>query len=57
MEYPFSFELVLIELFNFVVKPEEADFFSLDASAELEVERFTVLAKVLVFIILTNYNL
>lgn len=57
MEYPLSLELVLIELFNFAVKPEEADFFSLDASAELEVERLAVFAKVVVFIVLTNYNL
>jgi len=57
MEYPFSLELLLIELFNFAEKPEEADFFSLEASAELEVERLAVFAIVLVFIILTNYNL
>lgn len=57
MEYPFSLELVLIELFNFAEKPEEVDFFNLEASAEFEVERLAVLAKVLVFIVLTNYNL
>lgn len=57
MEYPFSLELVLIELFNFAEKAEELDFLSLEASAELEVERLAVLAKVLVFIVLTNYNL
>jgi hypothetical protein len=32
----------LIEHFSFAEKPEDADFFSLEASAELDVERLAV---------------